>query len=352
MSKFEQLIEYIINEDETKARELFHEIVVEKSRDIYESLIDEQDLDEVGGNEVEEMVDEITTDEEGMEEGMEDDADMDAEDDVEGEITDMEDDGDDVTKSMGDIDSDGDHDMDDHDVEMGGDEPATKGDIEPIADALADLQAKFDSLIAGEEAEELNEPGIHDMGGSDMGMGPDEGDEMESMSMPMMPTMEAKADKKAADKKAADKKAAAEKEAKEAKGKKKMTEAEWLREYVDKIGEYPGDQKSPSGANVGAETGANERQGEKNTKSVVAGKNDMGGTTANIAKGGTETDPDGKAVPEPKNEYAKKRGELKGAGQFKNAPGGNAGKSAYSNKAPAPSKAEAGGTNKSSPLAK
>ena len=66
MSKFEQLIEYIINEDETKARELFHEIVVEKSRDIYESLIDGQDLDEVGGNEVEEMVDEITSDEEGM----------------------------------------------------------------------------------------------------------------------------------------------------------------------------------------------------------------------------------------------------------------------------------------------
>ena len=350
MSKFEQLIEYIINEDEIKARELFHEIVVEKSRDIYESLIDDQDLDEVGGNEVEEMVDEITTDEEGMEEGMEDDADMDAEDDVEGEITDMEDDGDDVNKAMGDIDSDGDHDMDDHDVEMGGDEPATKSDIEPIADALADLQAKFDSLIAGEEQSGMND--MNDMGGSDMGMGPDEGDEMESMSMPMMPTMEAKADKKAADKKAADKKAAAEKEAKEAKGKKKMTEAEWLREYVDKIGEYPGDQKSPSGANVGAETGANERQGEKNTKSVVAGKNDMGGTTANIAKGGTETDPDGKAVPEPKNEYAKKRGELKGAGQFKNAPGGNAGKSAYSNKAPAPSKAEAGGTNKSSPLAK
>jgi len=346
MSKFEQLIEYIINEDENKARELFHEIVVEKSRDIYESLIDEQDLDEVGGNEVEAMVDEITHDEEGMEE----DADMGDEEDseedgIEGEITDVEDDGEEaVDDEMG---------AEFGDEEMGGgDEPATKGDIEPIADALADLQAKFDSLIAGEEAEELNEPGIHDMGGSDMGMGADEGDEMESMSMPMMPTMEAKADKKAADKKAADKKVAAEKEAKEAKGKKKMTEAEWLREYVDKIGEYPGDQKSPSGANVGAETGANERQGEKNTKSVVAGKNDMGGTTANIAKGGTETDPDGKAVPEPKNEYAKKRGELKGAGQFKNAPGGNAGKSAYSNKAPAPSKAEAGGTNKSSPLAK
>jgi colicin import membrane protein len=281
-----------------------------------------------------------------MEEGMEDDAAMDAEDDVEGEITDMEDDGDeeavDDEKAADDMGNMAGDDMGD------GDEPATKGDIaDALADLQADLQAKFDSLIAGEE-----QSGMNDMGGSDMGMGAGEGDEMEGMSIPMMPTMEAKADKKAADKKAADKKAAAEKEAKEAKGKKKMTEAEWLREYVDKIGEYPGDQKSPSGANVGAETGANERQGEKNTKSVVAGKNDMGGTTSNIAKGGTETDPDGKAVPEPKNEYAKKRGELKGAGQFKNAPGGNAGKSAYSNKAPAATKAEAGGTNKSSPLAK
>ena len=66
MSKYEQLIEYIINEDEAKARELFHQIVVEKSREIYESVIDEQDLEEVGGNQVDQMVDEITADEEGM----------------------------------------------------------------------------------------------------------------------------------------------------------------------------------------------------------------------------------------------------------------------------------------------
>ena len=68
MNKYEQLIEHIINDETDKARELFHNIVVEKSRDIYESLIDEEDLQEVGGNEVEELVDEVTCDEEGLSE--------------------------------------------------------------------------------------------------------------------------------------------------------------------------------------------------------------------------------------------------------------------------------------------
>jgi len=34
MEKFERLIEYVINDDEAKARELFQENVVEKSRDM------------------------------------------------------------------------------------------------------------------------------------------------------------------------------------------------------------------------------------------------------------------------------------------------------------------------------
>ena len=40
-SKFEQLIEYVINDEEAKAKELFHDIVVEKSREIlgYGSLL-------------------------------------------------------------------------------------------------------------------------------------------------------------------------------------------------------------------------------------------------------------------------------------------------------------------------
>jgi hypothetical protein len=38
-SKFEQMLEYLINEDQEKAKELFHDIVVEKSREIYENLL-------------------------------------------------------------------------------------------------------------------------------------------------------------------------------------------------------------------------------------------------------------------------------------------------------------------------
>ena len=40
-NRFEQLIEYVINDEEAKAKELFHQIVVEKSRAIYEDLMDE-----------------------------------------------------------------------------------------------------------------------------------------------------------------------------------------------------------------------------------------------------------------------------------------------------------------------
>ena len=41
-NKFEQLLELLINEDNDKAEQLFHEIVVEKSRDIYEGLADSE----------------------------------------------------------------------------------------------------------------------------------------------------------------------------------------------------------------------------------------------------------------------------------------------------------------------
>ena len=43
--KYEQLIDLIINEQEDKARELFHDIVVEKSREIYENIMDEEMTD-------------------------------------------------------------------------------------------------------------------------------------------------------------------------------------------------------------------------------------------------------------------------------------------------------------------
>jgi len=68
MNKFEKLIEYVINEEDAKASDLFHEIVVEKSRDIYESLMDEDETVEegFGGDQADELINDISADEEGM----------------------------------------------------------------------------------------------------------------------------------------------------------------------------------------------------------------------------------------------------------------------------------------------
>jgi hypothetical protein len=49
MNKFEQLIEYVINDDEANAKALFHEIVVDKSRDIYEEIMAEEESEASGG---------------------------------------------------------------------------------------------------------------------------------------------------------------------------------------------------------------------------------------------------------------------------------------------------------------
>ena len=132
------------------------------------------------------------------------------------------------------------------------------------------------------------------------------------------------------------------------KDKKKMTEAEWIREYVEKIGEYPGEQANPSGKMAG--TGSkSEKQGERNTKSVVAGENNMGGTTKNIARGGSNPDVFGKNIEEPNNEYSKGRGNLKDAGKFANVPGKDSGHTAYKNKE---GSYEAGGKGQGNPSGK
>ena len=291
MSKYEQLIEYIINENESKARELFHQIVVEKSRDIYESLIDEQDLEEIGGNQVDQMVDEITADEEGMDEGEDSDVEVDDEDDTE----------DDTEDGM-----DMDMDMDDHHADVGGNE-GLEDRVMDLEDALDELKAEFDSLM-GQEAGEAHADMEMDMGDHVV----DE-DEMAEMGM-----MEAEDDEEDEEEDLDESRSS----------RRKMTETEWLREYVDKIGDvYSQEPAKGEGNEVG--------KGGKATvtaKSVVAGKNDMGGSTQNIARGGAEQNPDNKPVPQPNNQYSKGKGDLKGAGQFKNVPGGDAGKTSYKTK--------------------
>ena len=141
MNRFEQLIEYVINDEEAKARELFHDIVVEKSRQIYENIMAEEadeeleeaadeDLDEgmMGGDAADDLIDDVEMEEES-------DMNMEAEGDEEMDMS-MDDDGDDGEEaefSMGD--------------EGGGDEPATKDDIMNLEDKLDQLMAEFEDLM-------------------------------------------------------------------------------------------------------------------------------------------------------------------------------------------------------------
>ena len=61
--KFDKLIDLIINENEEQAKDLFHDIVVEKSREIYETIMAEEmmddDLEEGMGGQVGDLADEI-----------------------------------------------------------------------------------------------------------------------------------------------------------------------------------------------------------------------------------------------------------------------------------------------------
>ena len=171
MSKnhFEQLIEYVINDEDAKAKELFHQIVVSKSREIYENLMQEDNAmgeeppgsdgnppmeegdDMLGGSASHDMIDDVETEESGMHEG-EDDADAEFDDEA-------EDDGEDLT-----------HDMEqDHD-EMGGDEAATKGDVMDLADKLDELMAEFEQMMGGGD----DMGGMGDDGMSDMEIDADE----------------------------------------------------------------------------------------------------------------------------------------------------------------------------------
>ena len=265
-NKYEQLVEFIINDETDKARELFHQIVVEKSRDIYENLVSEEDLDEVhGGNEVEELVDEISLDEEGISEEEENGEEFDSEEAEDGA--------------------------------EGHEEAEIEDRVVDLESALDELKAEFDALMAGEEHEEEAMPGIHgDEGHEEMSGEEELGNEE---------FYEAKE----------------EDDEEDEDDEEEDLDEGIVREYVEKVADTG--QKNPSGHMSG--TGAkSEKQGERNTKSIVASKNDMGGTAA-FAKGGNQ-DQDGTrpaSHPNPK-------GTLVANPQ--NKPGANAGKTAFKTK--------------------
>ena len=166
MNRFEQLIEYVINDEEQKARELFHDIVVEKSRAIYENLMAEEAEEELDEAEEEEDLEEGMMGADGGAAGdlidsveMEEEMSMESEDNADAEFDDeAEEAGDDLT---GDLEAD-------HDEfggsEGGSDETATKDDIMNLEDKLDQLMAEFEAAMGGDA-----------MGSDGDDMGPEEG---------------------------------------------------------------------------------------------------------------------------------------------------------------------------------
>jgi hypothetical protein len=132
--KFEKLIDLIINENTEQASDLFHDIVVEKSREIYESIMEEEMMDddmydEGMGGQVGDLMDEIQSEEHGM---MEDDEDVDAMDD-----------------EMDMADADDSFDLGDEDFgdDEGGEE--VEDAVIRIEDKLDQLMAEFESIMGG-----------------------------------------------------------------------------------------------------------------------------------------------------------------------------------------------------------
>jgi len=253
-NKFEEMLERLINEDRDGAEELFHEIVVEKSRDIYEGLL-ESDLEGI-----EEAEDDSDDDDEDMEEGsykkkknkkdddeMSEDFDLDefeveGEDDMDMDM-DMDMGGDATDDMLGDIeDGDEEEEDEDEDEEM-------EDRVEDLEDALDDLKAEFEKMMAGEDGDEEDSDDDTEMD-MDMDMDSDddgeEGDEKEEA----LDFGEAEEDDDEED-------------------DEDMSEAETMREYVEKVTAKMGDDGV-------------------NTDSPVASANDMGGEAGNIAQGGEE----------------------------------------------------------------
>lgn len=227
---FEKMLEALLNEDHNAARDIFHSIVVNKSRKIYETLLAEEfeDESEFGGDEESDENDESDEDSEteiGDEEG---------DDDSEEELT------------FGDEESEGD----------------VESRVMDLEDELEALKAEVERLIGSDESEEFGGDELNDESEDDFGGEEEFGDTM-GLEEP-------------------------EKD---------------LDEYGQPIYEY----KHQVGGKTYDKFGKMGDAGT-NSKSPVAGKNDMGGTAGNFARTG-------------KNPTVEaNKGQLAGRGVFKGTP--------------------------------
>lgn len=330
MNKFEKLIEYIINDEDDKARALFHDIVVEKSRDIYESIMDEDQMAmEVSNKKVDDLTDEVEN-----EEWVHEEEDGDETFDITG----------------GDKDEVG-GDMD-HEPVPGSGEHAEHEEIEDkvmsIDAKLDDLLAKFDEIMGDEGGLDIG--GEHDAmpaptgdeghegGMEEPGMNPEMDGEMAMEGE--MPAWLKKGSAKSGSEKSGKSGSDKEKSAKSGKsgsakmeaaesgsamsgksgksgsatsgksGSAKKSPSEIMREYTEMIEKIT---LEPSSYKEGDAVGAAGKKVSVNTKpgSVGPGAN-FGGKEVDFE--GAEEAPDGKPIEHPKSSgyHTNKSGELIG----------------------------------------
>ncbi len=252
-TKFEQLLDLIVNEEMDKANELFHEIVVEKSRDIYENLIAEEEEELPPEDDVEESADEEADESVDLEDSysMETDDEADA-----GPM------GGDAADKFG-------ADVGDDSMDMDGEEgPESQEDsaMFDIKNAIAELEAAFADLESAQGGDEFDADDEDDIGGDDMG-----GDDMGGDDMMGKPAFESR----------------------------RVT-----REYVEKVGnDWDKNSQKAQGASVGSGSGDKDSAPVEGRSPVSSGsgKPTSGANAKNLAQGHTEggsptgTSPAGKA---------------------------------------------------------
>jgi hypothetical protein len=242
-TKFEQLLDLLINEEHDKAQELFHEIVVEKSREIYENLISEEEDEEMDEAADDEEMDESADDEELDESAEDEEMDESAEEEMDESEEDLEDSymmdsddeiGGDATDDLGAEVGAGD--MGDDGAEGGSEEQA----IFDIKNAIEELEAAFAELEQSKG-----------MGGEEPGFGDEEGGEEDDELM------------------------------------MGLGEGRKLREYTEKVGndwDKSGSQKTagPVGSGTGDKAGQTSVSNTKSPVSSGKGKPTTGATAGNI----------------------------------------------------------------------
>ena len=303
-NKFESLLELLINEENDKAEALFHEIVVEKSRDIYEGLAEEpvkeetkeEAKDEVKETEAsEDQVDETTdeakdedvketSDETKSEESLEEvEIEDEATESEKSEEESIEEVGGDATDELvkdisadeentPEMDMDGDKAADDmeKDMDMDGDK-----DDEDMEDRVVDLEDALDELKA--EFEAMMGDKKDDMDKDDMDK-EDESLEMPAETAEEIPMEAAHKDKDKDMKKEAmhDKKKDMKKEAMHGKDKKKMDEYK-ISKSANNSDMSDKSAKSPIGT-------TNKPLNSANAKSLNQGQADSGDRPAPTAQ--------------------------------------------------------------------